>query len=465
MSMVSGYWRSVFVVALGLSVAGCGLPPSMRYATGVEPNYEDDDVRFRTIYYFRVLDYCDRPQSANVATDAQAFPFADGGIRNIQKDSLYRFRMTGKASSLFSRVHFEAGTLKAHQIDPFGADVAFDETNRRFFVRSSEESQAAARFAASRTRIEDLRRMVEDLASIPDVKNDVIERLRAAIKSIEIDGMRAPVGDRVALAIAAHRAGYGAVVAMVAAVKDLASAAPASGASQNSDSDQAKDFKAAISGIKYEQPTDNINEVAPKAVDSPEEALAQIALTLAEWERVATTHAKKIVDEGKKYAELVGAEKAKPDALLDAANKANGVLKAQLGRLGDARKIVVAALARAPAGEVVGGNPSGDCPPGSRFRRGFQVLGPEGLRTFDPDDRLMLAMTTDAKPLISALNDISGRVLGGKVSSSAARLPVADERTALRAARSALDRHPAAEPKEAADMIDATVKALRGEKP
>ena len=41
-------------------------------------------------------------------------------------DSLYRFRMTGKASTIGKTIKFESGTLKSYQIDPYGASVIYD---------------------------------------------------------------------------------------------------------------------------------------------------------------------------------------------------------------------------------------------------------------------------------------------------------------------------------------------------
>ncbi|MGB0723528.1 MAG: hypothetical protein ACPGU7_14150 [Gammaproteobacteria bacterium] len=49
-------------------------------------------------------------------------------------------------------------------------------------------------------------------------------------------------------------------------------------------------------------------------------------------------------------------------------------------------------------------------------RRGFQILGPEGWRTFNQDERLIMAMSTSAKPLTSVLRELSNRVLAAKES-------------------------------------------------
>ncbi|MGD9158862.1 MAG: hypothetical protein PVG39_10680 [Desulfobacteraceae bacterium] len=71
-----------------------------------------------------------------------------------------------------------------------------------------------------------------------------------------------------------------------------------------------------------------------------------------------------------------------------------------------------------------------NCPPGNEVQRGFQIMGPEGLKTFNQEDRLIMAMTADAKPLISALEETSGRFLnaeGARVSRADLLLPLVQE--------------------------------------
>jgi hypothetical protein len=96
------------------------------------------------------------------------------------------------------------------------------------------------------------------------------------------------------------------------------------------------------------------------------------------------------------------------------------------------------------------------CPKGTLSRRGFQILGPEGWRTFDQDERLLMAMSSSAKPLIGMLNDLSNRVLNAKPNPSQTLLPLVQEqlrtREAIDAARSRAEL-------EAADP-DATVDAI-----
>ena len=61
-------------------------------------------------------------------------------------------------------------------------------------------------------------------------------------------------------------------------------------------------------------------------------------------------------------------------------------------------------------------------------RRGFQILGPEGWRTFDQDERLMLVMSADAQPLIGTLKELSQRLIRSREATVAFQRPLAEER-------------------------------------
>lgn len=90
-----------------LLVTGCGMPPEFQVRKGQDPEYQDDEVRFRTTYYFRVFNQCLPRDQYGTAV-------------NPRIDSIFRFTLTGKANALFSKVHFESGTLEASQVDPYG---------------------------------------------------------------------------------------------------------------------------------------------------------------------------------------------------------------------------------------------------------------------------------------------------------------------------------------------------------
>ena len=106
--------RAAIALLLLATLTGCGTPTIMHVRAGSDPKYADDGVRFRTTYYFRVVDYCNYDANGVVK---------DGEKKPIRIDSLYRYTMTGKAGGLFNRTFFEAGTLKEHEISPFGRTV------------------------------------------------------------------------------------------------------------------------------------------------------------------------------------------------------------------------------------------------------------------------------------------------------------------------------------------------------
>jgi len=129
----------VFLISL-IFTTGCMMPNGMKVRSGIDPKYQDDDVRFRTTYYFRVYDFC---QNTNPE------------IESIQTDSLYRFKMTGKAGSLFNKVHFESGTLLKSEIDPLGSNVKYNVDTGSFQYVSKEEAKKKADKKPIKTNIRD----------------------------------------------------------------------------------------------------------------------------------------------------------------------------------------------------------------------------------------------------------------------------------------------------------------------
>lgn len=103
--MIRWIFRSFFAIAILHFIAGCSdVSKSYRVDTGVFPEYQDNEVRFRTTYYLRVFDLC----PVGTATDTSKYKEHLGfltarrdGPLELVKDSLLRFRMTGQASALF----------------------------------------------------------------------------------------------------------------------------------------------------------------------------------------------------------------------------------------------------------------------------------------------------------------------------------------------------------------------------
>jgi hypothetical protein len=137
--------RLLTISFLLLFTGGCStigdVPPAMRVDLGEHPAHQDEQVRFRTTYYFRIADSCKVQEGKNQSGDDKDYtkdqgPFKvrQSGKLKIVSDSLYRFRMTGKASALFAKIRFESGVLRSEQIDPFGSQVALDKNTNTFRV-------------------------------------------------------------------------------------------------------------------------------------------------------------------------------------------------------------------------------------------------------------------------------------------------------------------------------------------
>ena len=89
------------------------------------------------------------------------------------------------------------------------------------------------------------------------------------------------------------------------------------------------------------------------------------------------------------------------------------LVRSKPARLAQSEEYLAWLFARAAQPESI------QCPEDAPVRRGFQVLGPEGWRTFNQDERLMVAMSSSAEPLISTLKDVSNRVIRARDNPSA----------------------------------------------
>ena len=323
---------AVAFILLTTSACSIKMPDSMTVKAGDEPDNIDEDVRFRTTYYFRVFDQCNATQPSDDAqgrANKNLFePETDGG--QIISDSLYRFRMTGKANALTNMIKFESGTLKEWQIDPLGANVGYDKTNGRFYPVSQQQTIADANEA---------KRQTSEKAAFEHVR-ELMDLRKEMLDSIEGEGADAKL-----------------------------------------DSDTKKAINKVI--------TDAVGRISAKPNQS----------------------------QGDK------------DAGADAT----------------------------PTTPTV-------CQDGNQPRRGFQILGPEGFRTFDPDERLILAMYSSGKPLISTMQNLSSHVLNQKSISDGERLlPFAEERIRVLKTERALTQFSATDSNNPAAVIDAALAAFAEE--
>ena len=202
MTMRGRLWRSVPsrwlipILLCTLLAGGCSVPGSMGVRSGADPRHQDDNVRFRSTYYFRVFDVCRDGAGRAKSSGAPRF------------DSLYRFRMTGKASAFFSKVRFESGVLHKSEIDSFGATVVLDEKLGRPRFVSREETDRAARRNERHDEIERLIELLKKLdkladeeaaevggANTADAVQGVIAKLQAAMEQ-QVQNLVEPVPGR-----------------------------------------------------------------------------------------------------------------------------------------------------------------------------------------------------------------------------------------------------------------------------
>ena len=94
-------------------------------------------------------------------------------------------------------------------------------------------------------------------------------------------------------------------------------------------------------------------------------------------------------------------------------------------------------------------------------RSGFQILGPEGWKTFDQDERLILAMTSSGKPLISSMRELSNRILNEQPDPSKALLPLVNEQLKISRAERILSSAVLSQTKDMSEIIEETLKELK----
>ena len=157
----------VLMACLIVASTGCSIQPHMELRTGDDPDNVDKDVRFQSTYYFRVFEQCTPIQPAVLdngdAYDPLFNPAPSSGTKPfVLNDSLYRFRMTGKAHPLFTTVKFESGTLKSWEIDPFGATIKADDDGNPQFI-SQKENLA---FAKKQREFKQAKQQIEKLLQL-----------------------------------------------------------------------------------------------------------------------------------------------------------------------------------------------------------------------------------------------------------------------------------------------------------
>lgn len=451
---------TIAIVATFL-VSDCEAPQHTKVRRGLDPENQDTDVRFRTKYYFRIFDACARP---SVGESTKSFgiqaPFAEAPGQNarIITDSLYRFRMTGKANALANKIRFESGTLRKEEIDPFGATISFKQTAGQPRFRSRAATEALARREDAERNLEKLLRIytnIEDQIGGKDGKSnpEAVKAMRETVqKQIqgELAALVTPAGNQAARELS----GTGNVFSRLAdssrvLVEEVNATAADIKAKSDAASSAADPAAPAGGGQKPSvKPADVVKQLQelPKLLaklrvnrDGAHKALQGLAKTLRAGDDVLITDALKVLKD----------EKLDPLSVVDPTNF--DIAQAKKGA-DEAKKIAEKAAKVADAAtktlntlernlnRQLSGSGTQSCGAGSELRRGFQVLGPEGWKTFDQDERLIMAMTSSAKPLIGTLQQLSSQVLKQEANSSDQLLPLVKEQLRISEAQRALLR-------------------------
>ena len=431
-SKQSRFIRLAACLAIVCLLPACERPASMQVREGDDPHYEDEDVAFRTTYYFRVFDYCAGADSSEAAYTQ---------VPRI--DSLYRFRMTGKASTIGEKIKFESGTLKSYQIDPFGADVIYDKNTGKFrFVSQQESDQRAKREAA----LDDFERLLKRYKELTrEADTDRQEAVNAAIKAAvagitEAEGVADSQERTRILAEVLEKA--------VSRGAELSQGVPTSTLEllQSALNDQLQTFveinpntqalgQSSVTGSERQTLERRLHALRDasevlQAKAKSQVRIAEDAINSANTARVQAAEDELAKEAAEEQLRLALEQKANANALVTLANEKNEEANALERRLYGA------------AMDQVAGDAVLVCPGSLTRRRGFQILGPEGWRTFDQDDRLVMAMTSDASPIIGVLEDLSSRVLSARSKNEVLLVPLVQERLRTVQAQRALEQLP-----------------------
>ena len=409
-------FRVAILLTLVLLLGACARPPSTTVREGGDPFHVDKDVAFRTTYYFRVFDYCVARKLKNRKFDEVVVPLAD---------SLYRFRMTGKSATLLSNIKFESGILKAWEIDPFGAKVEFDSNTNRFRVISPQEADADSRRAAIKRDLQDMLQLYKQLKNLT-VNTTAAENAVGTASSPEDQKFLPPdVLGKMDSAIKRK-------------IEELSSIS-----SGPTDDGLAAGQSGADTPLSMEQKS----AILKQAVETV------LTAALKDDKELSQEKIQAIVNDGYNDSTLSDADLARPGfierAVKQTFSNAQNIIIAMIPQSTieiQKRLAGISALLKLTEDDVSAKfargqpPPSIHCPEDAPVRRGFQVLGPEGWRTFDPDERLIMAMSSSTAPLVSTLKELSNRVLNARDNPAAELLPIAQEQKRLAQAGRELDK-------------------------
>jgi hypothetical protein len=414
----------------GYCFVGCSflgdLPGQFRVDRGIDPQHQDEDVRFRTTYYFRVFDRCEGGVNA-VSPDSsgQIFTNKPSGPYQLRNDSLYRFRMIGKSNAYFNSVYFESGTLRAEQIDTFGANVRYDEKTGNFKVISARQNRDETELDAKTREIEKLLILRTSLKPVPGGQTE--------LDSVLLDKLH-QLGD--------YRQAQSYSLQLTA-LNYMEQAQQAKSKADAAASEVLSDYKPSplksvpekgtkeATLLNIDTARDEMNKRFTLASNVSSEAIDNIAAVVVRLQHAV----KELEKDEQKRAEL-----DKVRLRLDLALTYEKTARNSFLQIEELRKLSTLTASKMNTKDKPSSPANGNlCPDGQPARRGFQILGPEGFRTFDQDERLLMAFSYDAKPLINLLQELSARKLSVRADAESLR-ELATERVRFRDAISEVEK-------------------------
>lgn len=367
---------------------------------GADPINRDDDVAFRTTYYFRTFDFC-----ANERDKQGELPVLP------LNDALYRFEMTGKASTLLTSIKFESGVLKAWEIDPFGAKIVADEETGELRFQSQDETARRANAAAAYA---DYQRFRDLYYGTGPNGEPLADWERQKLQSVMESRIDAYVGERVG--------------------DNLPPAAPVeiTSTSVTTKPDGTVDIAVTIQStipdatlsltLAYDKDGE-LTSASPVSQDGV--TIANLRSTKGVTRRQTTFTV--LVADNRTVSETPIVISHAPGDTQAQVQNGGSVIRYTLPddaapRVAEGQRLAPGSFNRGDGGEII-------CPAGATYRRGYQILGPQGQTTYNQDDRLIMAMSSSARPLIETMKSLSGRVLNTRGNETANRLVLAEERS------------------------------------
>ncbi|MBD1557119.1 hypothetical protein HC752_09220 [Vibrio sp. S9_S30] len=325
------------IVLCTFILTGC-MSSNVKWREGSQPDNKDEWVRFKTNYFFRVINSCEPPKPRILRNAKDSILSTNNGY--MLSDTLYRFTLTGKAHP-WNAVKFEAGTLLANQIDPFSTHVMYDKTSKEIKTASVGSTASINTTNEQQTKLDTINAEIKTVAEKLDkeqAKNNVKNQTL-------IDSYQRQLG-----------------------------------LLENARSEIFR----FLYGNKVEPPFELSNEESKKIKNS------------------------------ETFRNLNDDQRDKINKDLDNNILSFSSFNSPFFELLDSKTIEKhhSKLQRidSPSVQSASAYTRSDCPPGFSRNHGFLILGPEGWKHFDPEERLLLAMYTSEAPLISTMTKLSQKM-------------------------------------------------------